>query len=311
MSRIIRTLVIGGGGYIGSSLVPELLKTGRQVSVLGRRTIPKYIMPNQVKYVIGNFSSHRLISRLLDDYDEVIHMAYATAPNTSFKNPLNDLLENIPPTIQLFAEVAKRDIKLVLISSGGAVYGEAKVLPIKETHQTKPISPYGVTKLALENYAFLYAATYGLKFICIRPGNAYGGGQQAFTGQGLIATAMQSAINGMPIEIFGDAIRDYIHVGDVVAGIVCALERGRCSEIYNLGSGVGFSNIDVVKSISSLIKEFGLVLQFKILPGRSFDVDVNVLNSKKLNEHTGWIPVVKFEDGLRRTFEGFREKDWL
>jgi len=98
------------------------------------------------------------------------------------------LLENLPPTVQLFAEVAASGRKLVFVSSGGTVYGEASKLPIREDHPTKPISPYGVTKLTLESYAHLYAVTHGLKFVCVRPANAFGPGQKPFTGQGFMPT---------------------------------------------------------------------------------------------------------------------------
>jgi UDP-glucose 4-epimerase len=153
------TLVIGGAGYIGSHLTEQLLATGRKVTVLGRSLVPTNALPNGVNYIAGDFGQHQLITELLDKHEEVIHLAYATVPNTSFENPLADLLQNLPPTVQLFSEIADRGIKLVLVSSGGTVYGEAEKLPISETHPTKPISPYGVTKLTLENYAYLYAAT--------------------------------------------------------------------------------------------------------------------------------------------------------
>jgi UDP-glucose 4-epimerase len=148
-----------------------------------------------------------------------------------------DLLQNLPPTVQLFSEAAVRGTKLLLVSSGGTVYGEADELPISETHATKPISPYGVTKLTLENYAYLYAATHDLKFVCVRPANAYGIGQKAFVGQGFVATALASAMRGMPIKIFGHCgtIRDYLYVSDLASGIVSALEHGHLSETYNLG----------------------------------------------------------------------------
>jgi len=190
------TLLIGGAGYIGTYLISELLATGRRVTVLGRRATPMHALPDGVTYIVGDFGQHDLISSLLDCHQEVVHLAYATVPNTSFENPLADLLQNLPPTVQLFSEAADMGVKLVLVSSGGTVYGEANELPIRETHPTKPISPYGVTKLTLENYAYLYAATHGLKFVCVRPANAYGAGQKPFIGQGFIATAMASAMKG-------------------------------------------------------------------------------------------------------------------
>jgi len=302
------TLVIGGAGYIGTYLIPELLAKGRRVTVLGRRAIPLHALPEGVAYIAGDFGQCDLISSLLDCHQEVVHLAYATVPNTSFENPLADLLHNLPPTVQLFSEAADRGVKLVLVSSGGTVYGEADELPIRETHPTKPISPYGVTKLTLENYAHLYAVTHGLKFVCVRPANAYGVGQRPFVGQGFIATAMASAMRGMPIKIFGQrgTIRDYLYVSDLASGIVSALEHGHLSETYNLGSGAGLSNLEVIEAFKPLMREIGCEVQVENLPKRAFDVKANVLDSTKLQEHAGWKPQVEFDDGLRRTREWLR-----
>lgn len=302
-----KTLIIGGAGYIGAHLVPKLIATGRQVTVLGRSTMTRNDLPGGAAYVAGDFAQAELIGRLLDTHQEVIHLAYATVPNTSFENPLADLLQNLPPTVQLFSAAAERGVKLVLVSSGGTVYGESVELPIRETHTTRPISPYGVTKLTLENYAYLYAVTHGLDFVCVRPANAYGAGQRPFVGQGFIATAMASAMRGMPVKIFGElgTVRDYLYVCDLASGIVNALERGHLSETYNLGSGIGLNNAEVVEAFKPLMWEIGLETAIENLPERAFDVQANVLDSTKLQDHTGWKPKVGFDDGLRRT------RDWL
>jgi UDP-glucose 4-epimerase len=305
--QTLKVLVVGGGGYIGSHLVSQLVATGRRVTVLGRGAAPKYKLPKDVDYVAGDFAQHELISRLLDEHQEVIHLAYATVPNTSFENPLADLLQNLPPTVQLFYEAANRGVKLVLVSSGGTVYGEAVELPICETHPAKPISPYGVTKLTLENYAHLYAVTHGLKFVCIRPSNAYGVGQRPFVGQGFIATALASAMRDIPIQIFGQhgTVRDYLYISDLASGIVSALEHGRLSETYNLGSGIGLSNLDVIESITPLLREIGCEVRMENLPERSFDVKANVLDTSKLKSDTGWNEQMGFSEGIVAT------RDWL
>lgn len=304
----INTLVIGGGGFIGAHLVPRLIAAGRHVTVVGRNEKPLYALPNEAAYVSGDFNQFDLIDGLLDRHEEVVHLAYATVPNTSFDNPLADLLQNLPSTVQLFSEVAARGGRLVLISSGGTVYGEAARLPIQEDHPTNPISPYGVTKLTLEKYAHLYAITHGLKVICVRPGNAYGVGQRPYVGQGFVPTAMASSLRGQPIKIFGQqgTIRDYIYVSDLVAGIVSVLEHGQLSETYNLGSGVGRSNLEVIHSMTPLIHQAGCKVRVEHLPERVFDVRANVLDSSKLQEHTGWKPEVEFLDGLIRTYEWLR-----
>ncbi len=305
------TLVIGGAGYIGASLVPLLVAAGRRVTVLGRKTVPANSLPEGVAYIHGDFGRVELIRELLDRHQEVIHLAYATVPNTSFNNPLADLLQNLPPVVQLFEEVAARDCTLVLVSSGGTVYGEALELPIREDHPTRPISPYGVTKLTLENYAHLYSVTHGLKYICMRPSNAYGIGQLPFTGQGFIATAMAAAMRGQPIQIFGQngTIRDYLYIGDMAAGIVNGLLHGRQGEVYNLGSGIGLSNRDVIEAMAPLLQEIGCTVEVQCLPERPFDVKANVLDAGKLQRHTGWSPQTRFQDGLRLTREWLRSLD--
>lgn len=304
----ISTLVIGGAGYIGAHLVPQLISAGRRVTVLGRSVSPRYKLPGDAVYLSGDFAQQELLCQLLDTHQEVIHLAYATVPNSSFENPLGDLLMNLPPTVNLLSEAAARRVKLVLVSSGGTVYGEASGLPISEAHQTKPISPYGVTKLTLENYAYLYAATNGLEYVCVRPANAYGVGQRPFAGQGFIATAMASAMRGMPIKIFGQhgTIRDYLYVSDLAFGIVCALEHGHSSATYNLGSGIGLSNLDVIEAIKPMMQEMGCEVRVENLSERTFDVKANVLDSSKLSKHTGWKQTVSFADGLRRTCEWLR-----
>lgn len=302
-SNITNTLVIGGAGYIGHHLVPQLIAAGRYVTVLGRSPIPRYKLPVGSTYVAGDFSEPSLIGQLLSTHQEVIHLAYATVPNTSFENPLGDLLQNLPSTVQLFSEAAEKGVKLVLVSSGGTVYGEAKVLPIQETHPTKPISPYGVTKLTLESYAHLYAATRNLKYVCVRPANAYGIGQMPFSGQGFIATAIASSIKGIPITIFGQhgTVRDYLYVSDIASGIVRALVSGRLSETYNLGSGIGLSNQEVIEVLQPLMREIGCKVQVVNLPERAFDVRANVLDSNKLHIDTEWKPRVRLIEGLAMT----------
>lgn len=300
-------LVIGGGGLIGAHLVPKLVQSGRRVTVLGRGATPVHLLPKGVSYISGDFGNHVLIKSLLDVHNEVIHLAYATVPNTSFDNPLADLLQNLPPTVQLFSEVAARGGRLVLVSSGGTVYGEALSLPISENHPTRPISPYGVTKLTLEKYARLYSVTHGLQVVCVRPANAFGEGQRPFVGQGFIATAMASAMQGKPITIFGrqGVVRDYLYVGDIAAGVCSMLERGTPGEIYNVGSGVGRSNLEVVEAMAPMMREMGYAIRIDYAPERVFDVQANVLDSSKLRQHTGWELQLGFEEGLLRT------RDWL
>ncbi len=305
----LRTLVIGGAGYIGQYLLPLLVESGRSVTVLGRRDLDEKNLPLGVKYQKGDFSDLVLLRRLLSCHDEVIHMAYATVPNSSYDNPVGDLLENLPPTVQLFSEVAERDIKLLYVSSGGTVYGEAESLPINELHATKPISPYGLTKLTLENYARLYRATKGLNYLCVRPANAYGVGQLPFKGQGFISTAIASVMKNKPVNVFGEsgAVRDYVYVSDLAEGILKVLEHGRLGETYNIATGSGLSNIDILRQLEPVLTKHGFITMINYLPAREFDVKFNYLDNQKVKNQTGWVPKVSFNDGLLMTINWLSE----
>ena len=298
----INTLVIGGAGFIGSHTIPLLLKTGRSITVVGRAKDAPFTQTPNLSYESSNFGDYGFICNLLDAHDEVIHLAYATVPNTSFDNPLADLQQNLTPAVQLFAEAAKRGRKVLLVSSGGTVYGEAKSPLIAESHPKHPISPYGLTKLTLESYAYLYGVTRGLNFVVVRPANAYGVGQRPFMGQGFIATAIASAKEGKAIKIFGEVgtVRDYIEVSDLSAGIVSALLYGKPSETYNIGSGIGLTNMDIIEKLKEPLRLHEANILIEHLPERLFDVKVNILDSAKLKQDTGWIPNVSFDKGLEK-----------
>lgn len=302
-----RCLLIGGAGFIGQHLADALISSQRQVTVLSRRRVDDVVLNPKCKYVSGDFSDLNVLQRLLDEHDEVVHLAYATVPNTSFADPLADLLENLPPVVQLFEQLAKRGSKLIFVSSGGTVYGEQSVLPISESATTMPISPYGVTKLTLEKYAALYRATHGLNVVVVRPANAYGVGQKPFSGQGFISSAIGSILRGEPIKIFGGTgtIRDYIYVKDLADGILASLNHGRDGEVYNLGTGHGFSNLDIVKMLVPIMQEIGFESGLIHLPERIFDVKANVLDNSKFINDSGWKPNTSLIDGLRLT------RDWL
>lgn len=298
----IKTLIIGGAGFIGLHVVTNLLESGRKVTILGRSPRPKNLPPG-VCYVQGDFGALSQITSLLDKHHEVVHLAYASVPNSSFENPLRDLNNNLAPTIQLFSEISRRKIRLLMASSGGTVYGNANFLPITESHSTNPISPYGVTKLALEKYANLYATIDGLDVVCVRPSNIYGAGQKPFMGQGFVATLLASALMDKPVKLFGghEVVRDYLYVSDAASAIVAALNNGHRSEVYNVGSGVGLENSKVVEYVEELVAGYGKKILIDQIPARPYDVHKNILDSSKLRRHTGWEPKVDFKSGLEKS----------
>jgi len=300
--------VIGGTGFIGSHVVSLLKSKKRAITVVGRNPEPSRNLPDGVRYIAGNYGEKKIMSEALRGVDEVIHLAYSSVPKTSYEDPIQDILDNLPETVGLFEFAINSGIKkLVMVSTGGAVYGKVNKVPIRENHPTSPISPYGISKLASENYATMYNELKGLPVVCVRPGNAYGEGQKPFTGQGFVATAIVSTLREEEIIVFGEkgTIRDYVHVDDVASGIICALENGKPGSIYNIGSGVGRNNMDILDAIYPFARSAGLTPRVNILPFRPFDVPVNVLDSTKIIIETGWKSEVSFEQGIERTWNWF------
>jgi UDP-glucose 4-epimerase len=298
--------VIGGAGFIGSHLTYLLAASGRDVTVIGRGAVERGKLPPGIQYSRGDYSDRRYLAQILRGTDEVIDLAYATAPQTSFADPMFDLLANVPPSVGLLHEaVTARVRRVLLVSSGGTVYAVAHALPIGEDHPTAPISPYGITKLTIENYGRMFQTLFDLPVVVVRPANAYGEGQRSISGQGFIAAAIHRIAQGKEVDIYGSngTVRDYIHVSDVATGIVAALNNGVPGHAYNIGTGRGRSNTEVLRFLEQLAVIHGLSVRINYLPERRFDVAMNYLDSSRLQAISEWRPQVAFEDGVTRLWQ--------
>jgi len=303
-----RSCVIGGCGFIGRHLVELLLASKRDVSVIDTVSVPPAEWAGKVKYFRNRDGDGKILRRILKKTDEVVDLAYATVPKTSFDAPIRDIWANLPFGVDLFQAACETSVrKLVIISSGGTVYGAPVFLPISEDHPTNPVSPYGITKLAIEKYALMFHHLNQLPVVVLRPGNAFGEGQRPFVGQGFIPTAMASLLQGKPVTIFGrnGTIRDYVYVKDVASGIVAALDRGKVGKCYNVGTGVGRSNLDVLKVIYPLARKCGVKPRIVFASSRNFDVPVNILDSAKLSKETGWKARTSFNEGIELAWSWF------
>jgi len=301
--------VIGGSGFIGCHVVDRLLAGGREVLVVGRRKEAPPRLDRRARYQCHDYGDKAFVAQALSGVDEVIDLAYSTVPKSSFDDPVYDITTNLPQAVNLLQGLADKGgiRKVVVVSSGGTVYGAALQVPVTEDHQTNPISPYGITKLAVERYAFMYHRLFDLPATVVRPSNAFGEGQLPDRGQGFIANAIAAILRNEPVTVFGgdQIVRDYVHVADVADGIVAVLERGRAGRCYNIGSGTGRTTNEVLALISGLAQRAGIRTTVEQRPLRGFDVPINVLDCRRIQTETGWAMKIGFEEGLERTWRWF------
>jgi len=189
--------------------------------------------------------------------------------------------------------------KIVFFSSGGTVYGVPRCWPISERHPTDPICSYGIGKLAIEKYLKLFHHLHGLDYTVLRISNPYGARQRPTGVQGVVAAFADRMRRNAPLEIWGDgsAVRDYIHVSDVVRAALAAGQYGGPDRIFNIGSGRGLSLIEVAAAMGAAARVTPEIVFSK--SGR-LDVSANVLDITRARSRLCWQPMVSFDDGLRR-----------
>ena len=295
--------VVGGGGFIGRTLVRHLLDSGRDVTVLGRSARPAAPLDPRAEYIA--YEGPSTLTSVLRKVTELVDLTYAFPARATFSDPLSELLANVPVSVGLMQAALGLNLRrYVFLSSGGTVYGEQRTLPITEEAVPAPVSPYGITKLTIERYALLQHHHLGFPAVLLRPGNVYGPEQKAFTGQGFIATAIGAVLARKPVTIFGQrgTIRDYIHVEDVAIAILAALDHCAPGSVFNVGTGVGMDNMDILDLIRDAAEPAGFEVRREFAPARAADVSANVLDASALQRASGWRARIACADGVREVW---------
>jgi UDP-glucose 4-epimerase len=179
------------------------------------------------------------------------------------------------------------------------VYGIPQQVPIPESHPTKPICSYGITKLSIEHHLALENQLHGLDYQVVRLANPYGVRQRTTAAQGAIAVFLGKILRGESIELWGDGsnVRDFIYVTDAMSAILTLLAENCSERVLNIGSGEGFSLMNVLDTIRNVT---GIVPQLQLAPSRSCDVASNVLSIERARQTLNWRPLVSLEDGIAR-----------
>jgi UDP-glucose 4-epimerase len=296
-----RVLVLGGTGFIGSEVVRGCREAGFEARAVARHAPDEWASDGPVELVVGEVEDPLLLDRALMDIDWVVHAVGCPPPAASTDDFDSAASAVLGLDTLLEALRVRPGVGLTFVSSGGAVYGDSRRLPVDEDMRCRPISAYGLGKLMAEDSIAAYSARYGIPARILRVANAYGPGQDASSGQGVIGAMLQAAIDGGSVPVFdgGRAVRDFVHVTDVTNAVV-TLRPGRSEpQVVNVGSGVGHSIAQVVSIVEAVT---GSDLQIRWLPRRPSDVREVVLDVTRLRKLMAWHPRM-LEDGITQTWQ--------
>lgn len=302
---MVRALVTGGAGFIGSHLVDRLIQEGFDVIVLDNlstgslENIRAHMGKQNFQFIRGDVGVREVVRRALRDVDYVFHLAAIASVDLSMRRP--DLVNrvNVTGTLNLLEESRRANVKRFIFTSSCAVYGEPVKMPVDEEHPTRPLSPYGVSKLAAEHYCMIYHKVYGLETVVLRLFNVYGSRQERSPYGGVISRFIERLRRKLPPIIFGDGTqtRDFIHVNDVVEALMLASKAKNCAgAILNIGSG---SEISIREVAEKLIKIFGLRVRPVYVRGRAGDIKRMCADIKKAREILGFEAKISLDEGLK------------
>ncbi len=303
-----RVLVTGGAGFIGSHVVDALIALGRDVAVLddlatGSRA---NLNPN-ARFYQGGVTDSEVLERAFREVAPrwVSHHAAQISVTQSVEDPVADAETNVLGSLMVLEACRRHGVEhLTFASTGGALYGDPKMVPCDESAPVSPKAPYGAAKHAVETYLDVYRSTWGFKSAVLRYGNVYGPRQSPRGEAGVIAIFANRMLQSQQPTIFGDGdqARDFVYVADVVQANLIAMER-HLDGVFNVGSGTATSVNTVVEVLRRQCGYAGAITHAPERPGEARRI---ALDSGRFAEATGWCPSVSFEEGVRATVDYLR-----
>ena len=312
----LRALVTGGAGFIGSHLVDALLGRGEEVVVIddlsvGKRANIEAPLARGMKLVEADLRDGGKVANALLEFEPqlVFHLAAQVDVRASVAYPAIDAAVNVIGTANVLEAARRSGARRVLFAStGGAIYGEGegRDLPFAEDAQCSPEAPYGQSKLAAEGYCRLYERLHGLSASCLRFGNVYGPRQDLVGEAGVIAMFSYRLLDGRQPTVYGDGLqtRDYTYVDDVVSGMLAAADLERPTGIFNLGTGVETTVLELVDALAAAGERPDFTPQ--MAPARQGEIQRTVLSTSLSEAVLGWRAQIQVAAGLRRTLDWAR-----
>jgi UDP-glucose 4-epimerase len=302
----VKVLVTGGAGFIGSHVVDAAIKRGDRVLVIDD------LSTGEREYVNAAAEFRELDIRTPEaaaavrDWrpDVVCHHAAQMSVSRSVREPLFDAGVNLVGSLNLLEAAREVGARFLFASTGGALYGDADVLPTPETYPARPVSPYGVAKLSFEQYLYCYGVQHDLRYVALRYANVYGPRQNPHGEAGVVAIFCLKLLADQQPVINGDGryTRDYVHVADVVRANLLALDTDMTGH-FNVGTG---RQVDVNQVFHLITERIGISVPEVHGPSRPGDQRKSALDCSLIAEKLGWRPQITLEDGLEDTAAWFR-----
>ncbi len=307
----MRILVTGGAGFIGSHVVDAFLGAGHTVSVVDNLATgnPAWLEGKPVTLHALDLRSARLADVFEQERPEAVaHLAAQASVGRSVADPGFDASVNLGGGLNLLACCRRVGVRRVIYSaSGGAAYGDTEIIPTPEDHPSRPSSPYGVSKVAMEQYLFALGPLHGWTTVSLRYANVYGPRQNPAGEAGVVAIFCTRLLDGQPCLINGDGkqTRDYTYVTDVAAANLAALERPRVTGGLNIGTGME-------TTVNELHERLGRTAGRDVAPvpapARPGEQRRSCLDAARAARELGWRPAVSLDEGLALTFQFFKKE---
>jgi len=297
-----KVLVLGAEGFIGSCLVSELVKNYEVVGY-DRLLVSNKMELENYHYVSGNFTEEQNFSRILraNDISAIYHLISTTTPKVGTSQIEQEIESNILPTIRLLDAAAECGVnKIIFSSSGGTVYGDNPKTH-SEDETLAPICSYGTQKMVIEGYLRLYSHIHNLSVRIARIGNPYGSLMRKGQTQGIIPIFLQKLHSNEGITVYGNTMRDYIHISDVIRALVLLLQYKGSEQVFNIASGKGTYINDLIRMLEDVSGKKFTSIQYEDI--RSCDVPENVLDISLAKKELSWEPRISLREGIKRTID--------